>query len=258
MSQYAFGSGNMYVTPLSDASGNVIANPTPMPLLTLQDGTIDFAGDVKELYGQNQFAQAIGRGKVKFTVKVKPARIFASVWNTMFFGQTLNSGLMAVNTDTVGQAIPSTSPYTITIAPPYSGTYVSDAGVIDANGNPMTRVASSPVTGQYSLNVLTGVYTFASADQGKTVYINYMYSASTGVGSAQKMTIKNLPMGYAPAFKADLTVAYLGKLTTMSFRRCMPTKMSIGFKNEDFAIPEFDFSPMDDGTGNILDISTSE
>ncbi|MBU3640014.1 hypothetical protein [Polynucleobacter sp. AP-RePozz3-80-G7] len=258
MSQYAFGTGNMYVTPLTDARGNAIANPTPMPLMTLQDGAIDFSGDVKELYGQNQFAQAVGRGKVKMTVKVKPARIFAAVWNAMFFGQTLNSGLMAVNSDTQGQVVPSTGPYAITVAPPLTGTFVSDAGVIDGNGDPMVRVASSPITGQYSLNVLTGVYTFASADSGKTVYINYMYSATAGVGKAQKMTVQNLPMGYAPTFKADLTVAYLGKLTTMSFRRAMPTKMSIGFKNEDFAIPEFDFSAFDDGTGNILDLSTSE
>jgi hypothetical protein len=33
----------------------------------------------------------------------------------------------------------------------------ADLGVRDANGNPMTRVASAPATGQYS--VTAGVYT---------------------------------------------------------------------------------------------------
>lgn len=255
MSQYAFGSGNLFVTQLQDAQGNSVSNPTPYPLMTLQEGSIDMSSDLKELYGQNQFAVAVGRGKTKIGVKVKPARIIAGVWNSLYFGQTLNTGLIANYTDTAGAAIPTT-PFQITITPPSSGTYAADLGVIDWNGQPMKRVASSPATGQYSVNVSTGVYTFNSGDTGKTVYINFQYSAS--VTGAQKMDVSNLPMGYAPRFKADLTVSYLGKLTTFSFPSAISTKFSIGFKNEDFAIPEFDFSAFDDGTGKVLTLSTSE
>lgn len=255
MSQYAFGSGNMYVTQLQDALGNAIANPTPYPLMTLQEGSIDLSSDSKELYGQNQFPVAVGRGKAKMTCKVKPARIFAGVWNALYFGQTINSGLFANYTDTVGTAIPTT-PFTITATPPNAGTFVADLGVISATGMPMKRVASGPTTGQYSVNVATGVYTFASADAGTTVYINYQYTAT--VTGASKQTVQNLPMGYAPTFKADLSVAYQGKIITFSFPKAISTKFSIGFKNEDFAVPEFDFSGFDDGTGNVLTWSTSE
>lgn len=255
MSQFAFGVGNMYVTQLQDASGNAVANPTPYPLMVLQEGSIDLSSDLKELYGQNQFAVAVGRGKTKIAVKVKPARIFAGVWNAIYFGQTLNSGLIANFTDTAGAAIPAT-PFQITITPPSSGTYAADLGVIDASGNPMQRVASAPTTGQYSVNVATGIYTFAAADTGKTVYINFQYSAT--VTGAKKQTVANLAMGYAPTFKADLTVSYLGKLTTFSFPKAISTKFSIGFKNEDFSVPEFDFSAFDDGSGNVLTWSTSE
>lgn len=256
MSQYAFGAGNMYVTQLQDANGNAIANPTPYPLMALQEGSVDISGDVKELYGQNQFPVAAGRGKVKMQVKVKPARILAGVWNSIFFGQTLNPGLIAVNTDTVGQAIPAT-PFNITPTPPNTGTYAADMGVIDANGNPMTRVASAPATGQYSVNVATGQYTFAAADTGKTVYINYQYTTSTAT-TGNKQTVQNLPMGYAPTFKADLTVSYLGKITTFSFPKAVATKMGIGFKNEDFSVPEFSFSAFDNGAGQVMSWSTSE
>ena len=256
MSQYAFGAGNLYVTQLQDALGASVTNPTPYPLMALQEGTIDMSADKKELYGQNQFPVAIGRGKGKVDVKVKPARIFASVWNAIFFGQTLSPGLIAVYTDTAGAAVPTT-PFQITVAPPSSGTYAADLGVIDQNGNPMTRVASAPATGQYSVNTTTGAYTFASADTGKTVYINYQYTTST-IATGQKQTVNNLQMGYAPRFKADLTVAYQGKITTISFLSCVSTKFGIGFKNEDFAIPEFDFSAMDDGTGKIIQWSTTE
>lgn len=254
MAQYAFGAGNMYVTQLLDASGAAVANPTPYPLMVLQEGTIDETSDLKELYGQNQRAVAVGRGKTKTTVKVKPARIFAGVWNAIYYGTTLNTGLLTAFTDTTGQTIPTT-PFQITIAPPSSGTYSADLGVIDSSGNPMQRVASAPATGQYSVNVATGVYTFAAADTGKTVFINFWYSVAA---SGKKFTVQNLPMGSAPTFRARLTVNYQGKLTNFDFRSCVATKFGIGFKNEDFAVPELDFSLQDDGTGVLYDVSTSE
>jgi hypothetical protein len=167
MSQYAFGAGNMYVTQLQDADGNAIANPTPYPLMTLQEGSVDLSSDTKELYGQNQFPVAVGRGKTKIQVKTKPARIFAAVWNSIYFGQTLVAGIFANFTDTTGTLIPTT-PFQITITPPSSGTFAADLGVLDQNGNPMKRVASAPATGQYSVNLGTGVYTFAAADTGSS------------------------------------------------------------------------------------------
>ncbi len=343
MTQFAFGAGNMYITLLNDAFGNAISNPTPVPLLVLQEGSIDMSADAKELYGQQQFAAAVARGKAKLTVKVKPARIFAAVWNALFFGQTLTSGLFANYTDTVGDVIPpasvggvtgltvvaggtgyvtgdiitvgtgtSTAKATAyvtasagvvtglqvinsgsyTVAPSASGattggtgtgltvtatvtasgviaypqalgvsgmgsTFVADMGVFYAlTSTPLKRVASAPAAGQYMVNPATGIYTFSAADAGLSVYINYQYTQPST--TAQTQTVQNLPMGYAPTFKADLTVSYLGKLTTFSILKSTSTKMSLGFKNEDFMIPEFDFSAMDNGTGNVMTWSTSE
>jgi hypothetical protein len=256
MAQYTFGVGNMYATQLTDSLGNSVSNPTPFPLMVLQEGTIDISADVKQLYGQNQYAVAVGRGKASISVKVKPARILAGLWNAIFFGQGNTSGILTNFTDTVGAAIPTT-PFQITVTPASSGTFAGDLGVIDSNGNPMTRVASAPVTGQYSVNTGTGAYTFAAADTGKTVYVNYQYTASTA-GIGYKQTVNNQAMGYAPFFKADLTVAYSGKQVTFSFPRCMATKMNFGLKNEDFAVPEFEFMPMDNGSGQVYTWSTSE
>lgn len=255
MSQYAFGAGQLYVTPTADALGVAVANPTPLKLMDLQEGSLENSAELKKLYGQNSFPVAVGVGKRDISVKVKPARILASVWNTLFFGQTLAAGLIANYTDTAGVAIPAT-PYQVTVTPPNSGTYVADLGVIDANGQPMKRVASAPATGQYSVNTSTGQYTFAAADTAKTVYINFQYSAT--VTGAQKQTVQNLPMGYAPTFKADLTVSYLGKNTTFSFPACIASKMGMSFKNEDFAIPEFEFGAFDNGTGSVMTWSTNE
>jgi hypothetical protein len=260
MAAYTFGVGNMYVTQLTDASGNSVANPTPYPLMVLQEGSIDISADIKQLWGQNQFAVAVGRGKAKVDVKVKPARIFAGLWNAIFFGQGNTAGLIANFTDTsAGTAIPTT-PFQITIAPPSSGVYAADMGVIDAGtGLPFTRVAAAPATTQYSVNTATGVYTFASADNvsAKSVQINYQYTTSTAA-TGTKQSVLNVAMGYAPFFKADLTVVYAGKIVTFSMPRCVASKFNFAMKNEDFAVPEFDFSAMDDGTGNVLKYSTSE
>jgi hypothetical protein len=256
MTQYAFGAGNMYVTQLLTAAGAAVANPTPYPLMVLQEGSVDFSSDTKELYGQNQFPVAVGRGKTKMAIKVKPARILAGVWNALFFGQTLSPGLIAVNTDSTGTAVPTT-PFQITPTPPSSGTFAADMGVLDANGAPMIRVASAPATGQYAVNVGTGQYTFAAADTTKIVYINYQYSTSTAT-TGQKQVVANLAMGYAPTFRADLCVTYLGKIVTFSFPNAIATKLGLGFKNEDFAIPEFEFSAFDNGAGQVMSWSTSE
>ena len=255
MTQYIFGSGSMYATPLQDATGAAIANPTPVKLGELQEASFDFSGEVKELYGQNKFPAAVGTAKCKASLKIKNARIMARAWNALFFGQTLQNGIIGVNTDTTGQTIPTT-PFQIMVAPPSSGTFAADLGVLDANGSPMTRVASAPATGQYSVNTSTGQYTFAAADTGKVVYINYRYTASST--SAFKLSILNQAMGYQPQIGIDLSVIYQGKQAHFALYQCVAPKMSIALKNDDFAIPEFELAGMDNGTGIIGTLSTSE
>jgi hypothetical protein len=253
MTQYVFGSGSMYVTPLQDSSGTAIANPTPMKLMELQEGSFDFSASAKKLYGQNSFPAAVGIATRGLGVKVKNARVLAKAWNTLFFGQTLAAGIIGVKTDTSGTAVPTT-PFQLTPTVPGSGTWQADLGVIDANGNPMTRVASGPATGQYS--VTAGVYTFAAADTAKIVYMNFRYAATST--TASKMAVANQPMGYAPTFSADLSVIYQGKETYFGLPLCVASKMGIKFQNDDFAIPEFEFEGMDNGAGNVMNWSTSE
>lgn len=253
MSQYAFGSGTMYVTPIQDSTGTAITNPTPMKLMELQEGSFDFSGEEKLLYGQNSFPAAAGIAKRKLSVKVKNARVLAKAWNTLFFGQTVAAGIIGIKTDTVGASIPTT-PFQITPTVPGSGTWQADLGVLNANGVPMTRVASGPTTGQYA--VAAGVYTFASADTGQTVYINFRYTATSA--TASKQSVMNQPMGYSPLFACDMHVSYQGKETYFGLPACMASKFSLAFKNDDFALPEFEFSGMDNGSGNVMNWSASE
>jgi hypothetical protein len=244
---YAFGTGNLWATPSVDANGNTIANPSPIQFGELQDSQVDISRDLKELIGQNQFPVAVGVGKGKIAIKAKLARINGQLLDSVFSGQGTTSGtLTAINNDTSGATIPA-SPYAFTVTPPSSGSFGRDLGVIDANGLPMTRVASAPTTGQYM--VAAGVYTFAAADTGKLVFINYTYTATQA--SAKQVAFKNLPMGQAPIFGVDLQVGYSGKKVVWRFPNCVCGKLTFGTKQDDFTVMDFDIAAFADTSNNV-------
>lgn len=242
-----FGSGAMYGVQTHDASGASLSTPTPVQFGSLQEVGVDMSFDSKKLYGAKQFPIAIGRGKGSIAFKAKLADIDGRVLSDLMFGQAASNGIRS--TTTVGAAIPATpGPYTIAATPPSSGAFVADLGVIDATtGKSMTRVASAPATGQYSVS--SGTYTFAAADQGKAIMYSYEYSAVST--TALYGSITNQLMGYSPFFSVALSNKYQGKDLTLRFNRCMSTKFSFPFKNEDFAVPDFEFEAMADDAGNI-------
>lgn len=246
MSQYVFGAGVLWGTPLTDSSGAAIAVPTPVQFGALQDVSVDISFDMKLLHGPNQFPLIAARGKGKISGKAKSAELNGALLNSMIFGQTKAFGVISDVWATSGVAIPTT-PFQITVVPPSSGTWSRDLGVENASGVPMTRVSAAPATGQYS--VAAGVYTFAAADVGLLVFINYQYTA-TGATSP-KSTVANVAMGAAPTFMADLYMPFSGKTLILTLNACVATKFSLGTKLDDFMIPETDFEAYADASGNV-------
>lgn len=249
---YNFGSGFLYGVPTADATGAAVSNPTPVQFGVLQDVSVDFAFENKMLHGQNQFPVAVGRGKGKVGIKAKFANINGALLNSIMFGFTSSNGIVAAKNDLVGAAIPGT-PFQITPTPPSSGTWLRDLGVT-RNGIPMTRVTSAPATGQYS--VAAGVYTFAAADTGLTVFINYEYTATST--QAKNFTITNQAMGYAPTFMAVLNSQYNGSNLHFRFPACISSKLAFAPKNDDFTIPELDIDAFADSSGNVCTVGVSE
>jgi hypothetical protein len=252
--QVAFGSGLWYATGLTDAYGNAISNPTPVLLGIMQDCSVDLSFDTKELHGQNQFPVDIARGKGKIAAKAKSASINAAQFNTLFFGQTVNTGLISIYHDITGAAIPAT-PFTITAAPPSSGVFAADLGVRDQFGVPFIRVAASPTTGQYAVNAGTGVYTFAAADTGKTVFTDYRYTVSA---TGKQIVVPNLPMGEIPTFQSELLLKKNGKSTYVRLPNCVTSKLSMQTKQDDYTIPDFDMMGFADSLGNCYYLSSVE
>jgi hypothetical protein len=130
-----------------------------------------------------------------------------------------------------------------------AATFVDDLGVINVNtGLQMTPVVSDPSAGEYVVN--NGVYLFAIADVGQEVALSYEYSQSTAGSS---FTYYSQPMGYRPTFKMVLSnegfmnnPSYQGQPIGLTLWSAGINKFSLDFKNEDWTIPESDFSASQD------------
>jgi hypothetical protein len=243
----AFGVGKLIAVPTNDFLGAAVANPTPVVLGTMQDITLDLSVELKTLYGSRRYPIAVGQGKGKTELKAKYADIDGGVLGSLFLGKSGTTGIKAGVFDAIS-TIPAT-PFQITIAPPNSGTFVTDLGVtFVATGTQLTRVASAPAAGQYSLNATTGVYTFNTADTGKQVAISYEYSAAAG-GAFWNMT--NELMGYTPSFTVLLQNEYDGKKLVVKLNRCVSGKLNVPLKNDDFAISDFEAEAFADSAGSL-------
>lgn len=253
--QFGFGSGCVWTTPQSDVYGTAIAAAAQTPLLlgVLQDISVDFSGDVKELYGQLMMPVALGGGKMKITGKAKWAQVNMQTIAGLFFGQAYTSATLSDVYDTVGAVIPDT-PFTITPTVPSTGTWSVDLGVRDVYGNNFTRVASAPTTGQYS--VTAGAYLFATADTGKTVFISFQYTATSTANKTA--TFLNTPMGNKPVFRCDFFNGFQSNALSLTLFQCIATKFSMATKIDDFISQELDFSSFADGAGRVVQIGTGQ
>lgn len=234
---YVFGTGNLYAL----AAGSI----NPIPLGALQDLSVDFSGDIKQLYGQSSFALDVARGKVKIEGKAKAGLIDINLYNALFFGATLTTGETLAAFSEAG-TVPASSVYTVTSA--NSATWKANLAVYYAStGVKFTQVASGPTIGQYS--VAAGVYTFAAADASVPVLLNYTYtSASTG----QTLTGANTLMGSVPTFQITMANQTKGKTQTLTLFTCVSSKLSLPFKQDDYEVAEIDFMAQDNGAGQVF------
>ncbi len=255
MAQYGFGSGVVFAVPLTNAQGNLLANGTPVRFGVLQDVSVDFSFTNKELHGQNQFPVAIGRGQGKIQGKAKFGQFNGALVNSLFFGQTLTAGQSVISDKEVLNIASDTG----TVV--NSATFEDDLGVVYASGGlPLTRVASAPAVGQYSVTP-AGVYSFAAGDASAVtgnILVSYRYQTPATGTSATSITLTNQLMGYAPTFRAELYVPYASKQLVVTLNQCIGSKLNFATKLDDFLIPEFDFEAFADASNTIGSINFAE
>ena len=241
-----FGAGNLYGIDRS------LAVPTPVKFGILQEVAVEIALTKKELHGQNIFPDAVGVAEGKVTCKAKLAKLSADLMGGLFFGATPAVGQVV---PIVGEAgtIPATpGPYTLTVA--NGATFHTNMGVVfgknnlPTDGQPLKRVAAAPATGEYSLVDLTGVFTFAAADEAKKVKFDYLYTSAL-VGKT--ITMVNVEAGTSPSFKAILTGNFDGEKVALILNKCVSDKLTLPTKRGDFTIQEMDFSAQVDDTDEL-------
>lgn len=245
---FGFGSGFMFMTPAT-------TNPTPVRVGVMQNVSIEISFDEKPLYGQNQFPEAVARGKAKASCKCEFAQIDSQAISSIFLGGTPVAG-QGIIVDLEAQTLTGTSK-----AVSHSGTaFSADLGVFYATtGQPLSRAASgSEAAGVYSVTTsgtAGGTYVFASADSTASLLFSYAYDAATGF----KTAITNQPMGTFARFQTDLfqnNPEVSGGEWGARLYACASSKLSLATKQDDWIIPSMDFSIFANAAGKVLDFNT--
>lgn len=242
MPAYFFGTGDLFL------SRTDVANAAPIKVGTIQDVSVDFSGDVVELFGGDQFAAAVARGQQKITGKASIGATQSALLAGLYFGADKSAGNTTVSSNET-HSVPASSPYTVTVI--NSATFAEDLGVINGTtGDSLDKVASAPASGQYSVS--NGVYTFASGASGADMMLSYAYTVpSTG----SNFTVTNQPLGTNPTFSMVL-YSRDPKTTTnrayLKLHACVATKLSLPYKQKDFLVQDFEFSASANAAGNVV------
>ena len=204
---------------------------TPVRASIFREGSLDVKLEQDILQGENLDPEDVATKSRVVSGKAKCSG-FASDLFAIMAGLSASPGGFDVVPDEAG-TIPSPSgPYTITVAG--SATWERNLGVINqTTGLAMTRVASGPTAGQYS--VAAGVYTFAAADAGANVLISYSKTNAL----AKTIDVVAQKAGSTPTFTIDWYNTYRAGSVGFRFTKVVPdgASMSFGLKHG-----EWDFS----------------
>lgn len=246
MTQTVFSAGRMFAAGVDTGSEE---------FGFLQNISIDFTRDVKELFGERQFPDVVATGMSRVTGRAAHGRIFGSLYASAFFGEDVVAGSVAFADNEVHSiSDPGYNAVDVT----HDADWTDDLGVYYADtGLRLTWVDAAPTAGQYS--VASGTYTFSHADAGKDVKINYLYDDST---HGKMFTINNQLMGITPAFK--LVLFNPGRTqrgaapSVLVLNNVTATKLTLPMRLGEFALPEFDFTGYADASDVLGTFSTQE
>jgi hypothetical protein len=243
--QIGFGSGILFVTRKD------IANAPPFQLAALQDITISFTGELKDLFSQGQFPIAVARGKTKIEGKGKYALVSTPIYNSLFFGQTVTAGQTLTSF-----AEPHVAAASVVVT--NGATFLEDLGVFEpATGIRFQPVTVAPtVTGTYQVTVGTGTYAFLATDAGKNLQISYTYTTPTG---GYTLLGSNPLMGVTPVFSAHFNQVFQGNSLDLTLYNCVSTTLTLPTGGVDnFLISDFAFGAFADAGGNTFKLSTNQ
>jgi len=236
-----------------DVNGNNIGIG-PHQFAIIQDTSVDFDFETKELYSQLGFPVDAARGKGKVTAKSKMARVYTAIYADIFFGETFAAGEINVSQNelvTLGAA----GLYTVT----HSAAFQADLGVfVNAGGQLFLQYSTTaPSNTQYGVST-AGVYTFNTSIAGTQLAISYVYTDSGGF----EFTINNNLMGFTPTFQTTLyhnnpTLRSTGQMT-LRLNTCISSRLTFPTRVGEYTMSDFDFMAIGDGGNRVGVVAFSE
>lgn len=203
----------------------------------LQDVSLEINAKTEALRGQFQFPLEQARSEMDASLKAKFGYISGAIYASLYFGATPIAGTVKMAYNETG-AIPAATPFTIVVA--NATNFVDDYGVTYASsGDPLEWVDENPAQGQYSVDLATGTYTFAAADEGVSVQITYTYKSST---AGSTIAVPNNLQGVQPVFGLLLQRSYNGEGERIFLPNCIAGKLTLPTSMGKFAISELDLS----------------
>jgi hypothetical protein len=182
---FQFGTGVLFVNP---TGGNLAANPTPRRPLTLQDISIDFSQDLKELKGQNKVADDVAPGDIKVSGKFSFGRHDIDLYNQIMFADVRQTGTKQIAYNETHVIPTSTTPAAWVASHSYAvGALIYDGAKVQQCTTAGTSGEAAPTWNE----TLGGITT-----DGNVTWIN-IGTPSTSVNVANSTT-----------FAADLGVIY--------------------------------------------------
>jgi hypothetical protein len=236
-----------------DVNGNTLGIG-PHQFAILQDTSVDFDFETKDLYSQLGFPLDAARGKGKVSAKSKVARVYTALYADLFFGETFSSGEVNVSQNEL-VTLGAGGIYTVA----HSAAFVADLGVfINAGGqNFLSLTTTAPSNAQYAVST-AGTYTFNTSLAGTQLAISYVYTDSGGF----EFTITNNLMGFTPTFQATLyhnnpTLRSTGQMT-LRLNTCISARLTFPTRVGEYAMSDFDFMAIGDGANRVGVVAFSE
>jgi hypothetical protein len=226
------------------------ADGTPVRGPTISEISLDAKASLKELQGENAFAEAIGRGSIKISGKFKVNRTNQRFSNAAFFNQTLNTGADQGREMVLDEAkTAAASKFTVAAGVAFA----EDLGLVNATtGETYTYVAAAPAAKQYTYNATTGEYTVSATDATASFLVNYMKKVA-----GQVLSINNTLAGEAPTFKLIAVNKFQGQTKTIWLPACVSEGFSEAWKSEDFSGQDYSFSVQEHATLGVGRIYTT-
>ena len=232
---------------------NNVTNPTPMRPYLVQDQSVTFKRDVKDIYGENQLAADVASGTLGVTGKVTFGTSNARLFADLLFADAGGIGQINESDGELG-VVAGTTPYIVTVA--NSATWTVDLGVIAvATGARYARVASGAEIAGASYSVAAGVYTFASGDEGKQMKISYLYGVA---GTGETVTLTNQKQGKVGNFTSVMVFPWGTEQDVLTLNSCLLSDTEISSKMADYAKPTLGFSAACDTTDTLGTFSFAE